>query len=240
VADSIGELYGIQPRWTVPNGIIVKDFAARPGVREEQRELMGIGPDVPVVITAGRLNTQKNHRGLLEAMADPGLAATGAQLLLCGDGDLRGDLEEQAAASGIADRVRFMGVVSNLPELLAAADVFVLSSDWEGYPLVIMEAMAAGKAIASTSVGCLPELVPDGTGLLVEPGDMAGLARALTALAVEPARARSMGEAGAQLAAERFDVSAMARSYRELYEAELSGGNRGGARGLAGRRGARP
>mgnify|MGYP002639821325 CR=1 FL=1 len=238
VARSIGELYGVEPRWTVPNGIVVADFAPRPGVRQATREALGIGPDVPVLITAGRLNTQKNHAGMLQAFADPRLTEAGALLLIAGDGDLRADLEAQAATLSLGDRVRFLGVVANLPDLLAAADAFVLSSGWEGYPLVIMEAMAAGKPIVSTSVGCLSELVSPATGALVEPGDMQGLADALAALTADPVRARVMGEAGAAVAAERFDVSTMARAYHALYEAELAGGNRRRCCGLAGRRGA--
>lgn len=238
VARSIGELYGIPDPWTVPNGIVVADFAARPGVREAQREALGIGPDAPIMITAGRLNTQKNHKGILEAFSDPRLADAGAILLIAGDGDLRGDLEAQAAALGIADRVRFLGVVANLPDLLAAADAFVLSSDWEGYPLVIMEAMAAGKPIASTTVGCLAELVSPETGLLVDPGDMAALGDTMVTLAEDPEHARAMGATGARIAAERFDVSAMARAYRSLYEAELEAGTGRWWRGLGRRRGA--
>lgn len=240
VARSIGELYGVQPRWTVPNGIVVADFTARPGVREATRVALGIAPDVPVMLTAGRLNEQKNHAGMLEAFADSRLADVGAQLLIAGDGDLRGALQEQVTALGIGARVRFLGVVANLPELLAAADAFVLSSDWEGYPLVIMEAMAAGKAIVSTTVGCLAELVSPETGLLVEPGDMAALADAMVTLALDPDRARAMGAAGARTAGDRFDVSTMAEEYGSLYQSECVDGTRRRCGGLAGRRGTRP
>ncbi len=240
VARSVEATYGFEPRWSIPNGIVVADFEARPAVGEAAREALGIAPEVPLLITAGRLNTQKNHAGMLEAFADTRLADLGAILLVCGDGDLRGALEAQAAEAGISERVRFLGVVSNLPELLAAADAFVLSSDWEGNPLVVMEAMAAGKPIVATAVGCVPELLSAETGFLVQPGAMAALADALVQLASDRDRARAMGEAGAVVARERFDVSAMAQAYRRCYQALLERGNRGRWRGLAGRRGARP
>lgn len=240
VARSIRTLYRIEPRWTVPNGIIVDDFAPKPGAGEATRASLGIDPEVPVLFTAGRLNTQKNHAGMLEAFADSRLAKLGALLLIAGDGDLRGDLERQASTLGLEDRVRFLGVVPNVPQLLAAADIFVLSSDWEGNPLVVMEAMAAGKPIAATAVGCVPELVSPETGLLVQPGDMAALADGLARLAADRDRARALGATGARIAKERFDVSAMARAYRALYQAERERGNRSWWRGLASRRGAKP
>jgi glycosyltransferase involved in cell wall biosynthesis len=239
VARSIHALYGIQPRWTIPNGIIVADFAAQPGVAAATRAELGIGPGVPVLFTAGRLNRQKNHAGLLEAFADPRLAELGALLLMAGDGELRPALEEQAAALGIAERVRFLGVVSNVPQLLAAADAFVLSSDWEGNPLVVMEAMAAGKPIVSTAVGCVPELVSEATGSLVEPGDMAGLSEALAASLGDPALLQAQGEAAAGVARERFDVSSMAEAYGALYRACVGQGKRPRRRGLGLRRGSR-
>jgi glycosyltransferase involved in cell wall biosynthesis len=239
VASSLEATYGIQPRWSIPNGIIVADFAARPGVGEAARQALGIEPGRPVLITAGRLNTQKNHALMLEAFADPRLEARDALLLICGDGDLRPALEEQARGLGIDQRVRFLGVVSNLPELLAASDAFILSSDWEGNPLVVMEAMAAGKPLLSTAVGCVPELISPQTGYLVAPGDRAGFSDALIELLSDPERLRGQGEAAAAVARERFDVSTMAEAYRGLYRSLVEPGKRGLGRGLGLRRGAR-
>ncbi len=237
VARSLADTYGIEPRWTIPNGITVADFAARPGVRDATRQALGVAPGQPLLFTAGRLNTQKNHALLLEAFADPRLAELDASLFLAGDGHLRAGLEEQAQALGLGERVRFLGVVSNVPELLAAADAFVLSSDWEGNPLVVMEAMAAGKPIVATSVGCVPELVSPDTGALVPPGDGGALADALVEIAGDLEAARARGEAGARVARQRFDVSTMAQAYRVLYGAVIAEGHRGSPRGLARLRG---
>jgi len=237
VARSIQATYGIEPKWSIPNGIVVADFAAKPGVRDAARASLGIGPEVPLLITAGRLNTQKNHTGMLDAFADPRITELGAHLLFAGDGDLRSELEAKVAALGLGDRVRFLGVVSNLPELLTAADAFVLSSDWEGNPLVVMEAMAAGKPVIATAVGCVPELVTPETGALVQAGDMSGFADALVALLSDRASIDARGAAAAQRARERFDVSQMAGAYSELYAAVRAEGHRGLLRRLASRRG---
>lgn len=237
VARSLAATYGIEPRFTIPNGIVVADFAARPGVGEAARAALGVEPETPLLLTAGRLNPQKNHAALLSAMADPRLAALGARLLIAGEGPLRPALEAQATALGLGARVRLLGVVSNLPELYAAADLFVLSSSWEGNPLVVMEAMAAGKPLVATVVGCVPELITPATGLLVPPGDPVALAGALARLAGDRGLSRTLGAAGACEARARFDLQVMARAYRSLYEELLPRGPRGWARRLAGRRG---
>jgi len=217
VARSLRRTYGIEPRWTIPNGVPVADFEARADARGPTRARLGLDPGLPVLLSAGRLNPQKNHAGLLEAFADPRLAALGAVLLIAGDGELRRSLEARAAEPDLKGRVRFLGVVSDLPELLAAADAFALSSSWEGNPLVVMEAMAAGRPVVATRVGCVPELVTAETGLLVPPGDAGALALALVRLLADRAHAELLGAAGAARAKARFDVPVMARAYRALY-----------------------
>jgi glycosyltransferase involved in cell wall biosynthesis len=235
---SMQATYGIEPRWTIPNGIVVADFAPRPRVREATRAALGVGSEIPLLLTAGRLNTQKNHAALLAALADPRLEALKVRLLIAGEGELGPALEAQAGL-GLSDRVRFLGVVSDLPDLYAAADVFVLSSTWEGNPLVVMEAMAAGKPIVATAVGCVPELVSAATGVLVPPGDPPALAGAIARLAGDGDLGRRLGAAGARTAQARFDVREMARAYRDLYQAVLTRRYLAWARGLAGRRGRR-
>jgi glycosyltransferase involved in cell wall biosynthesis len=106
----------------------------------------------------------------------------------------------------------------DVPAILAAADVFVLSSLWEGNPLSIMEAMAAGKPVIATAVGGVPELVEDGvSGILVPPRTPDALAEAMILLAREAVLRRKMGEVARQRALERFGVDRMAREYERLY-----------------------
>ncbi len=163
----------------------------------------------------GRLNPQKNHRLLLDAFA--AAAIPGAHLLIAGEGDLRPELEARSAALGIATTVHFLGVRADVPRLFGAADALVMPSSWEGNPLVVMEAMAAGLPVVATRVGCVPELVSPDTGKLTEPGDRDGLAMAMTAMAGDLVRARRLGRAATLIANERFSSEAMARAYEALY-----------------------
>ncbi len=217
VAESVRQVYGLAPVRVVPNGIPVAGFAPTPAAREEVRASLALPPEAPVFVTVGRLSLQKNSAALLRAFASQALRSLGAHLLLAGDGDLRSQLEQFALRLSLGDRIRFLGVRSDVPRLLAAADVFALASRYEGNPLTVMEAMAAGLPVVATRVGCVPELVSPDTGLLVAPGDEPALEAALRELAADLPRARAMGATAARIAAARFDVSSMARSYEALY-----------------------
>jgi len=212
VAESVRQLYGIEPAATIPNGIEVGRFKAGPGVRSRLRSELGLEPGTPVFIVVGRLNEQKNHALLLRAFAQ---VPNQAHLLVVGDGDLRAALESQAAPLG--PRVHFLGIRKDVPDLLAAADIFVLASDWEGNPLVVMEAMSAGLPVVATSVGCVPELVVVGAGVLVDKGDEARLSREMTALAGDLDQAAQAGGVARVHARLRFTVGAMAADYIDLY-----------------------
>jgi glycosyltransferase involved in cell wall biosynthesis len=223
VAESIRRRYRLAACRVIPNGIPVADYAAPPGsVRDALRASLGIPPGAPTFVTVGRLEPQKDHATLVRAFASPRLRATGAFVLVVGDGVLREDVERLALEEGVADRVRFLGTRSDVPRLLAAADAFVLASRWEGNPLSVMEAMAAGRPVVATTVGCVPELVPASAGTLVAPGDVAALESALFDLASDLPRARAQGAAAARIAEATFDLSVMTRAYEALY-AELTG-----------------
>ena len=121
--------------------------------------------------------------------------------------------------------LRFLGVRADVADILRASDVFVLSSRWEGNPMSVMEAMAAGLPVVSTAVGGVPELVQEGaTGLLVPSEDTGALACALQALVDDPARRQAMGAAARQHAIAHFDIRHTVRMYEELYERLLAKG----------------
>src|SRR5262249_5244968 len=143
------------------------------------RERLGAGPERPVVLTLGRLDAQKGYPVLLEAAAQ----LPDADFAVAGEGPERDVLEDLAGRLGIADRVHFLGHRTDVPELLAAADVFALPSLYEGSSLAVLEAMAARRAVVSSAVGGTEELIEDGeSGLLVPPGDAAALAGAIRRL----------------------------------------------------------
>jgi glycosyltransferase involved in cell wall biosynthesis len=217
VAESMRLVYRLRPRHVIPNGIPVASYAPPPGAREEVRGELGIPGGAPVFVSVGSFKAQKNTAALIEAMASPRLRDAGAHLLLAGDGALRDLLQRGAAGPAVAGRVHLLGIRGDVPRILAASDAFVLASRYEGNPLVVMEAMAAGKPVVATAVGCVPELVLEGTGRLVPAGDGGALEEALVELARDPVLALRRGAAAARVAATRFDASVMAEAYARLY-----------------------
>jgi len=185
------------------------------------RQELGLPAQALVVGTIGRLNEQKGHRYLVEAMARV-LAGREARLLVAGDGDLMESLRRQAGELGIADRVVFAGHRNDVPDLLGAIDVFCISSVYEGTPLTLFEAMAAGKAVVSTAVdGCREVLEEGSTGLLVPPRDPDALAAALGRV-LDDAPLRVSLAAAAHAASRRYDVNACVRQIEAVYDEVLA------------------
>jgi glycosyltransferase involved in cell wall biosynthesis len=141
-----------------------------------------------------------------------------SRLLLVGDGPERSAIETEIARLSLQKSVTLLGVRSDIPEILAASDVFLLSSNREGLPLAVLEAMAAGVPVVATNVGDLPMIVKDGvTGLLVNPDDECEFANALFELLSNENRAKELGNRARKLA-EGFSVEAMVRAYESLYD----------------------
>ncbi len=220
VAESISRLYGVPPRAIIPHGIPVEHFATPSVPRATWRAANGVPARTTVLTCVGRLAAQKNLGALLEAFATMG--DLDAVLLLAGAGPQRAALEAVAERLGIAERVRFLGVRRDVPDLLAATDVFVLPSLWEGNPLGILEAMAAGVPVVATRVGGVPEFVRDGeTGILVPPADVHALGAALRRIATDAPLRSALGARARRVAADRFDIGRMIAEYERLYDVLL-------------------
>jgi glycosyltransferase involved in cell wall biosynthesis len=175
----------------------------------------------PRIVTVGRLAAPKDPLTLIRAL--PALEPRPYSLAFIGDGRERGAVEQELRASGVGHRVTLLGDRRDVPELLAAADVFVLSSRSEGAPLSILEAMAAGLPVVASDVGGVGELVVDGeTGLIVPPGDPARLAQALARMLEDGALRERLGAAGRARARERFDLAALRAAHLDLYERALA------------------
>jgi len=146
--------------------------------------------------------------------------ASEAMLLLAGTGPLEADLRQLAATLGVDDRVRFLGIRSDMPELMNAADCFVLSSAWEGMPLVLQEASASELPIVATRVGGNAEVVLDGSsGFLVPPGDENALAAAMKKMMALPEPQRdAIGRAGREYIVNRFDMENVLGEWEGIYE----------------------
>src|SRR5205085_5387397 len=167
--------------------------------REGQRirSELGIAADDFVVGNVGRLSLQKGQRHLIAAMPMLLERVPRAHAVIAGRGDLEEYLRDLSLEFGVADRVHVLGPRRDVPALMHAIDVFVMPSIWEGFGLVLLEAMAAGRPIVASRVATIPEVVADGeTGLLVPAGDPLALAEALAALADEPMLAARFGAAG--------------------------------------------
>ena len=228
VADSIHRVYGIDDPPLIPNGIQLETFRGPSIDREGWRNQEGFATTDVLFVFVAWLRPQKNPALLLEAFRRGPASDPRAHLLFAGTGDeqsgsLKSELERQIGAWGLRERVHLLGLRSDVPELLNAADVFVLSSDYEGNPLAVMEAMAAGKPVVSTAVGGVPELVEDGCGLLVPPLDAQALSKAMSHMLENPSARKSMGEKSARRAVERFDLRLMTEAYEDLYKKLVAG-----------------
>jgi glycosyltransferase involved in cell wall biosynthesis len=219
VAASLGRLYGIPRCRVIPNGIPT-DHYSRPQIPpKEWRAREGFGENDVFFVCVARFSPQKNHALLLNAFARGPASDPKAHLVLVGEGILQKRLKVQAKNLGIDRQVHFLGLRTDIPDVLGAMDVFVLSSDFEGNPLSVMEAMAAGLPVASTAAGGVPDLFENGReGLIVQPGDVQGLSNAMTLLSRNRELRQFLGMAAARRAREKFDVSAMVHAYEELYE----------------------
>jgi len=181
-----------------------------------------------VIVQAGRLEPQKGVADLLSAIDEVRQSAPEVMLLLAGDGPDRPDLERRVEALDLAAHVRFLGVRSDVPALLARSDVVVLASRWEGLPNVVLEGMAASRPVVVTDVGGCSELVEDGrTGTVVPPGRASQLAAAISALRDDPAGRDDLGRAARREVEARFSVARMVTAYQDLYLELLEGTTRG-------------
>jgi glycosyltransferase involved in cell wall biosynthesis len=174
------------------------------------------------LVGVGRLEEQKGFDVAIEAMRLVVEEAPDVRLEIAGSGSLRADLEEQIARLGLEGSVRLLGRYGDVDELMRKSHVFVHSARWEGFGLVLLEAMRARLPVVATRVAAIPEVVEDGvTGLLVPPDDPRALADAVLALVHDPGRSRELGLAGRVRLRERFSPRAMAAGVAAVYDSVL-------------------
>ena len=197
-----------------PVPFTVEKAAKRIAIRQE----FNIPADAPLIGMVGRLHPQKGLCYLLDALLHIREQLPELRLIIVGDGELRDELQSRAQTLGLTKAVIFSGARNDVPDILAALDLFVLSSLWEGLPLAVLEAMAAGLPVVGTAVGGVPELVVEGeTGRLVPPGDGTALAQAVVSILTNQTQAQTMGTAGQARTAAEFSAESITRQLETLY-----------------------
>ncbi len=187
------------------------------------RAFYGLPANAFVVGMAARFNAQKDHATLIRAVALAAVRRADLHVLLVGEHDSAAAADIRRGLEGLMDadtraRVHFAGFEPEMNRFYAAIDAKVLSTHYEGLPLVIIEAMAAGKPVIATAVSGIPEVVADGeTGLLIPPGRPDLLAQAMLRLADDPALVHHMGEAGRQRAARHFSAASFTQAVAGFY-----------------------
>lgn len=192
---------------------------ARKSQAAKVRQELGLPPEAPVVGLVARLDHRaKGHLELLQALSLLKERHT-IHALMVGGGRRQEEMRQLAASLGLADVVHFLGNRRDVPELLAAMDIFVLPSHSEGVSLAVLEAMAAGLPVIVSAVGGLPEIVQQGeTGLLIPPKDPEALAHSLARVLEEPGLARSLGQKAREHVQEKYSLERMAQVVNAAYD----------------------
>jgi L-malate glycosyltransferase len=201
----------------IENGIAVERYGPASDIAEQKRKL-GFDPDRRFIVHVARHHAVKDQPMLLRGFAAMAAERPDVDLLMAGDGPLRGELEGLARSLGIADRVKFLGIRKDVPELLRVAEVFALTSVSEAASLTLLEAMATGLPVVVTNVGGNPEIVRhEREGLLVPRGDWAACGDAFRRLFREPALAKALGFAARDRVRERYRQEQTIDAYHALY-----------------------
>ena len=202
----------------LPNGIDALPEADATRVRAE----LNIPPEAPVLVSVAVLREEKQLHLLVSAAAELAGEFPGLRVLIAGAGP-QDELLGQARELGVSDVVTLLGTRRDVPDILAASDVAVLCSRFEGTPLSVLEYMDAGLPVVATRVGGLPHVIEHGVhGLLTEPGDASALAEGIRELLLDRERARRMGEAGRERRRSVYDFDNTLRELEALYEDRLA------------------
>jgi glycosyltransferase involved in cell wall biosynthesis len=227
----VTETYGVDESAVsvIPMGIPIpspRDGSRRKGLLAE----LHLDEGDTLVGCVARLVGRKGHRFLLEALADAIREHPRVRLILVGDGPERSKLEAAVGRLGIASAVRFLGTRDDLDDLYGLVDFTVLPSLQEEFGVVLLESLALGKPVVATSVGGIPEIVTEETGVLVPPADPGALAAAIGALAANPGSTAALGSNGRRLVSERYSTDALVDRTEALFESVTEGARPGARR----------
>jgi glycosyltransferase involved in cell wall biosynthesis len=219
VGESVAGAYGALLRRAIdviPNAVPLSTLPT-PEERAVLRAGLAVDPLCPLCIAVGRFSHQKGYSDLLDAFAKVHRRSPRTVLAVVGDGLLRNEIEEKVAALGLGSHVKLLGLRGDVMHLLHAADVYINASLWEGLPIAHLEAMMAGLPVVATSVGDAPQVVANGTGLLVPPRRPDALADAILSLLNDPERAATMGHAARERAIRCYSAPVWFDKLVDLY-----------------------
>ena len=200
---------------TLYNGINLSRFRQLPG---STRDDLGIPSDAPLLLTVAVLRQPKGIQYMIEAMLAILTAVPDTRYVIVGDGEYAQPLQQLAQQQKVSDRIIFTGIRHDVPQLLAASDLFVLPTLLDALPTVLIEALAAGKPIVASDVGGVPEIVVHGrNGLLVPPAQPDELAQACLQLLLNGEMRAAMGCVGQEVAAQRFDIRNQVKRLGDIY-----------------------
>lgn len=199
----------------VMNGVDIASFSQTPRRQKDKR----------IIIQVARFYPEKAHDLALLAFAEVTRVVPNTELWLVGDGPLKPQMEQLAVTLHLEQQIKFLGIRQDVADLLAQADIFLLSSNREGLPISVLEAMAAGLPIVTTKVGEIPKVITEAeTGLLVEPGNQDDLVRQLLRLLQDATLAEQIAQNGHRLGKTHYSIDATAKAY--LHEYEVAGAAR--------------
>lgn len=223
VRESATGVFGIpEDRISLIYRAVDERVAANTTPRSIVREALGLSPDDFVILSVGRLVPVKGHKYLIEAMTRIRSAVPRARLCIVGEGWLESELRATVVAAGLESHVRFLGRRSDVPSLMAAADVFAFPSLWEGLGVALIEAARLGVPCVTSDRPPMTEVIEHGkSGICVPIRSSERLADAILGLAADPERARALGAEAQRQALERFDRVAIARQTQRVYERVL-------------------
>jgi len=202
----------------IHNGSDLKRFHGLSSNRAALKTAMGFHAEEPVLLVAGRLEPQKGHAVLLDAMPLVRRRFPNVRTVFAGEGSLLAQLHQQVTRLGLQGTVDFVGFQSNIEKWFSIADITVLPSFYEGLPLVAIESQASGVPLVASDVDGTPEIViNEQTGLTVAPGDSKALAKAICKLLADPELRQQYGRAGRSLVFQRFSQEQQIRKTEQIY-----------------------
>jgi glycosyltransferase involved in cell wall biosynthesis len=207
----------------IHSAIPLDEFDPRLFDPQSVRRDLDLAEDAIVIGNVGRFSAQKNPLDWVRVAARVGQACPKARFLLVGDGPLRSQVEQALQQAGIAERTTLTGLRRDVPRMLAAMDIFLLTSLWEGLPRVIPQAMAMGLPVVANRADGVTEAIQDGSsGYLCSPGEIEQMAECCIELARSPLKRQEMGHRGQAQAIQEFDLHKMIASLEALYDELLA------------------